>query len=247
MRHFKLLVCCNDQSLSDALSGENLLTYRCDLVAKSNLFAEAMTIAKGHKIDAVIVEEYCGLEALYEFIDEVSHIYQPPYIVVVSRDMDSGKRRILNRLGAEMCCDFGVEPSAILENLVENLNDKLNSETSVDKVLEERLATIFIASGIPPHIKGYQFLKEAVKQSVHTPSMVNNITKQLYPAIADKFNTSPSKVERAIRHAIEVAWSRGKIENINAMYGIKVFSKEEKPTNGELIALVSDKLIIECS
>lgn len=116
-----------------------------------------------------------------------------------------------------------------------------------DKALDERLANIFIASGIPPHIKGYQFLREAVKQSVRSPEMINNITKQLYPAVAEKFGTSPSKVERAIRHAIEVAWSRGKIDNINSIYGIKVFSKGEKPTNGELIALVSDKMMIECS
>ena len=114
-------------------------------------------------------------------------------------------------------------------------------------MMDEKLAHIFISSGIPPHIKGYQFLREAVKQSVRAPEMINNITKELYPTVAEKFNTSPSKVERAIRHAIEVAWSRGKIDNLNTLYGIKVFAKGEKPTNGELIALVSDKLLIECS
>ena len=75
--------------------------------------------------------------------------------------------------------------------------------------------------------------------------MINCITKQLYPAIARMHNTSASKVERAIRHAIEVAWSRGKIENINAIFGIKIYNKGEKPTNGELIALVADKIMIE--
>ena len=77
--------------------------------------------------------------------------------------------------------------------------------------------------------------------------MINNITKSLYPAVAERFQTTPSKVERAIRHAIEVAWNRGKIENINTIYGIKIFARGDKPTNGELIALVSDKLLIECS
>ncbi len=129
------------------------------------------------------------------------------------------------------------------------LNKKNQSPVSVklpkDKPMDERLANIFIESGIPPHIKGYQFLRQAVKLAVHTPSMINNITKQLYPSVASSYNTTPSKVERAIRHAIDVAWSRGKIDNINAIYGIKVFSKGERPTNGELIALISDKLIIE--
>jgi len=133
----------------------------------------------------------------------------------------------------------------ILNNNQNSGEEVVTVKTLTDKVLDERLSNIFIASGIPPHIKGYQFLREAVKQSVRVPSMINNITKQLYPAVAEKFKTSPSKVERAIRHAIEVAWSRGKIENINSIYGIKVFSKGEKPTNGELIALVSDKMIIE--
>ena len=109
------------------------------------------------------------------------------------------------------------------------------------------MAKIFISAGIPPHIKGYQFLREAVKQAVYDPNMINNITKSLYPAVAERFQTTPSKVERAIRHAIEVAWNRGKIENINSIYGIKIFARGDKPTNGELIALVSDKLLIECS
>lgn len=115
-----------------------------------------------------------------------------------------------------------------------------------NKVLDEKLSNIFIRSGIPPHIKGYQFLREAVKLSVSKPDMINNITKKLYPTIADQFDTTASKVERAIRHAIEVAWSRGKIENINSIFGIKIYSKGEKPTNGELIALIADKLMIEC-
>ena len=125
--------------------------------------------------------------------------------------------------------------------------ETIEISTSKEKLIDERLANIFISAGIPPHIKGYQFLREAVKQALSDPSMINNITKMLYPAVAERFNTSPSKVERAIRHAIEVAWSRGKIENINNIYGIKIFSRGDKPTNGELIALVSDKLLIECS
>ncbi len=81
--------------------------------------------------------------------------------------------------------------------------------------------------------------------AVDTPDIINNITKKLYPSIADKFDTSSSKVERAIRHAIEVAWNRGKIENINSIFGIKVYTANDKPTNGEFIALVADKMILE--
>ena len=111
--------------------------------------------------------------------------------------------------------------------------------------LDERLSNIFITVGIPAHIKGYQFLREAVKMAIEEPEIINSITKQLYPSIADRFATSASKVERAIRHAIEVAWNRGKIENINNVFGIKIYDSNEKPTNGEFIALVADKMLME--
>ena len=111
--------------------------------------------------------------------------------------------------------------------------------------MDERISNIFITVGIPAHIKGYQFLREAIKMAVENPDIINSITKRLYPEVAKVFDTSASKVERAIRHAIEVAWNRGKIENINSLFGIKVYNHNEKPTNGEFIALVADKMILE--
>ena len=116
-----------------------------------------------------------------------------------------------------------------------------------NKMLDERITNIFIAVGIPAHIKGSQFLREAIRMAVASPEIINSITKRLYPEVAERFDTSPSKVERAIRHAIEVAWNKGKIENINQIFGVKVYSGNEKPTNGEFIALVADKMLIECA
>ena len=81
--------------------------------------------------------------------------------------------------------------------------------------------------------------------AVERPEIINAITKKLYPAIAEHYSTTPSKVERAIRHAIEVAWNKGRIENINNIFGLKVYTAQEKPTNGEFIALVADKMLIE--
>jgi len=113
------------------------------------------------------------------------------------------------------------------------------------RALDDKLANVFLSVGIPAHIKGYQFLREAVKVSMSHPDAISNITKGLYPAVANRFNTSPSKVERAIRHAIEVAWNRGRIENINAIFGVKAYNGSDKPTNGEFIALIADKLMTE--
>ena len=111
--------------------------------------------------------------------------------------------------------------------------------------LEEKISKIFINVGIPAHIKGYNFLREGVKMAVEDPEIINNITKRLYPSIGEKYNTTASKVERAIRHAIEVAWNRGRIETINNILGVRAYVGAEKPTNGEFIALVADKMLLE--
>lgn len=116
---------------------------------------------------------------------------------------------------------------------------------SITKLLDEKISYIFMTVGIPAHIKGYKFLREAIKISISDPNIINSITKKLYPSIAERYETSASKVERAIRHAIEVAWNRGKIENINTLFGVTVYTNSEKPTNGEFIALVADKMLME--
>ena len=121
------------------------------------------------------------------------------------------------------------------------------SQNSRVQTLDERLGSLFLTIGIPAHIKGYQFLRQAVKMVVEDPDRINRITKELYPGIARHFGTSASKVERAIRHAIEVAWNRGGIETLNTAFGCKVCTPEDKPTNGEFIAMIADKLSMERS
>ena len=112
------------------------------------------------------------------------------------------------------------------------------------KSVDEKITSMFITIGIPAHIKGYQFLKEAVRIVMANPDTINRITKELYPSIAKRFDTTSSKVERAIRHAIEVAWNRGRVEQINEVFGHCVYKTNDKPTNGEFIALMADKLSV---
>lgn len=110
--------------------------------------------------------------------------------------------------------------------------------------LEEQIANLFLTVGIPAHIKGYQYLREAVKMVMENPERINRITKELYPGIAQRFGTTSSKVERAIRHAIEVAWNRGRIEALDEAFGRNVCSLDDKPTNGEFIALCASRLTL---
>jgi len=119
------------------------------------------------------------------------------------------------------------------------------SESLHEMTIEEKVSRIFINVGIPPHIKGYSFLREGVLMAIREPEIINNITKKLYPKIGEKYSTTASKVERAIRHAIEVAWNRGRIESINSILGVRAYVGAEKPTNGEFIALIADKMLLE--
>lgn len=120
-------------------------------------------------------------------------------------------------------------------------SEKVN-EVKEEKNLENDVTEMIHEIGVPAHIKGYHYLREAIMMCVDDVEMLSAITKVLYPTIADKFQTTPSRVERAIRHAIEVAWSRGRMETLEAMFGYTINTGKGKPTNSEFIALIADKL-----
>lgn len=167
-----------------------------------------------------------------------------PKVIFISNLSHSGFVSKAIKEGASYFMVKPIMPENLAER-IENLMEEKVVESKEEKQLDEKISNIFISIGIPAHIKGYQFLREAVKLAVEEPEIIGSITKRLYPTIAEKFETSSSKVERGMRHAIEVAWNRGKIENINNLFGLKIYSSNEKPTNGELIALIADKMIME--
>ncbi|WP_438351395.1 sporulation transcription factor Spo0A [Paenibacillus sp. FA6] len=111
--------------------------------------------------------------------------------------------------------------------------------------LDANITSIIHEIGVPAHIKGYQYLREAITMVYNNIEILGAITKTLYPAVAEKFKTTPSRVERAIRHAIEVAWTRGNIDSISHLFGYTINISKSKPTNSEFIAMVADKLRIE--
>ena len=114
-----------------------------------------------------------------------------------------------------------------------------------ERDLEQDVTDMIHEIGVPAHIKGYQYLREAIMMAVEDIDMLNSITKVLYPTIAKKFQTTPSRVERAIRHAIEVAWSRGRMETLDALFGYTVNTGKGKPTNSEFIALIADRIRLQ--
>lgn len=121
----------------------------------------------------------------------------------------------------------------------------LRKEFTYENDLEIEITNLIHEIGVPAHIKGYQYIRDAISIVVADRDILSAVTKELYPMIAEKNNTTPSRVERAIRHAIEVAWNRGRIETIDALFGYTVQGDKGKPTNSEFIAIIADKLRLE--
>lgn len=222
-----------------------------DVVGFAQNVQDAFKLITETKPDIVITEIVLKGEDGFELMEKCKeNNIKTNFFVLSSLSQESFVEKAM-KLGALY---YLAKPFS-MDNLIKRLNDVLSpikgqnspsdSKKTVSRELDEKITNIFITVGIPAHIKGYQFLREAIKMAIAEPEIINSITKRLYPNIAEKFDTSSSKVERAIRHAIEVAWNRGKIENINSLFGVKVYSDNEKPTNGEFIALVADKMLLE--
>lgn len=240
-------------TLSNALETNNAIE-----VEKSFVDAEELLVyVKKNKVDMIITELILQNMDGFLFLDKIKELKLTGTKIFilsaltaegfVQKAFDKGvsyymikpySSELLAQRVLEVVNDWGMK-----KDIVKIENKMLSGDRS--KQLDGKITNIFITVGIPAHIKGYQFLREAIKMAIDNPEIINSITKRLYPSIAERFETSASKVERAIRHAIEVAWNRGKIENINTLFGVKVYSNNEKPTNGEFIALVADKMLIE--
>ncbi|MBQ8425675.1 MAG: sporulation transcription factor Spo0A [Clostridia bacterium] len=187
----------------------------------------------------------------FELIEQLKIINKDTKVIVISSLSSDIFIKKVSALGVNYYMLKPVSVDVLAKRCLETLESDLSlhnnsmQSTEFNKEIEEKITNIFITVGIPAHIKGYQFLREAIKLAMENPDIINSITKKLYPSIAERFSTSASKVERAIRHAIEVAWNRGKIENINNIFGLTIYTSNEKPTNGEFIALVADKMLLD--
>ncbi|HHW30491.1 MAG TPA: sporulation transcription factor Spo0A [Clostridiaceae bacterium] len=206
----------------------------------------------------IIMPHLDGLGVL-ERVNSMQLKKKPLFIILSAVGQDSITQRAL-ALGAEYYIvkpfDMEVLVSRIrqlkLNNKAQIIRSDYSSDTSRSmrsssskKSLEVEVTNIMHEIGVPAHIKGYQYLRDAIMMAVKDLDIINSITKQLYPSIARSYNTTPSRVERAIRHAIEVAWGRGQIETIESLFGYTVNLGKGKPTNSEFIAMIADKLRLE--
>ncbi len=246
----RILVVDDSNEVRDRLRSIVSEMHEAECVGTAANGITALEMVKSLKPDIllldVIMPQLDGFGVM-EYLSEQGEM--PETIVISALTQENFIFRALN-LGAK----YYIAKPFENENIKSRIRDVIAMKRGIKSTpitktrqttLDEKISSVFISIGIPAHIKGYHFLREAVKMVVESPDSINRITKELYPGIAKTFSTSPSKVERAIRHAIEVAWTRGRIENINQIFGFKVYGKNDKPTNGEFIALIADKLILE--
>ena len=231
------------------------------LVGKADNGQDIYKIIKEKEPDVVLLDiimpKMDGLTVM-EKVNQDSSIKKHPAFIVVSA---VGQERITEdafHLGAYYYILKPFDNEVVLSRIKQVRGDTLRKFKDVRKTgsyenkgeykernLELDVTDIIHEIGVPAHIKGYQYLRDAIILSVDDMEMLNSITKILYPTIAKKHQTTPSRVERAIRHAIEVAWSRGKMDTIDELFGYTVSTGKGKPTNSEFIALIADKIRLE--
>ena len=169
------------------------------------------------------------------------------YYVVKPFDMDVFIKRIRDMFNSTESSEQSVNRLAQQNTMVsrETISQQVAPEKSEPQDLETEITNIIHEIGVPAHIKGYMYLREAITMVVNDMELLSAVTKELYPSIAKKYNTTASRVERAIRHAIEIAWNRGKLETLDSLFGYTVKTDKGKPTNSEFIAIIADKLRLE--
>lgn len=245
------------QLLGDLLGNDEEI----NVVGKAKNGEEAFDIIKNEQPDVmlldIIMPKIDGLTVMEKVNKDASIKKHPAFIVMSAIGQETITDDAFN-LGASYYIMKPFDNEMVLNRIKHikktmgrKLHDtrKINAYESKNEYIERNLegdvTNIIHEIGIPAHIKGYQFLRDAIILSVNDMDMLNSITKILYPTIAKKHQTTSSRVERAIRHAIEVAWSRGRIDTIDELFGYTINTGKGKPTNSEFIALIADKIRLE--
>jgi two-component system response regulator (stage 0 sporulation protein A) len=249
-KQFKILI--GDDSMENGLAWASLLKQKGMYAVTRPRNGRIILDSLRHELPDVLVidakmPEFDAVSLMAKVKDEFPKL--PITIVVSSYDSPQVEREVMDA-GARYYMVRPFEPAALaarVENLLGGfinnaVNVEYNVHNNVPNDIEYVVTEIIHQIGIPAHIKGYHYLRTAILLSVDDNEMINCVTKLLYPTVAKKYSTTSSRVERAIRHAIEIAWDRGDVEILNSFFGYTIHTSRGKPTNSEFIALIADKL-----
>lgn len=261
MDTFKVAIADDNEDMLKVLSQVIKLESDLELVGTASNGADTLALIKNKEPDVVLLDiimpQIDGLE-LMRTIKADKSIKEPAFIIISSVGKDYVTKDAFE-MGAVYYFMKPFNNKALIEK-IKSVRDSLKQDkkkkkaASVftmdnqavdDRNLEMEITEIIHDIGIPAHIKGYQYLRDSIIMSVVDGEVINSITKILYPTIAKRYQTTSSRVERAIRHAIEVAWNRGNTDTLNDMFGYTISNGKGKPTNSEFIALISDKIRLE--
>ena len=241
--------------LGEMISNDKDLT----LVGKANNGEEMYQIIKNKEPDVVLLDlimpKMDGLSVL-ERVNEDKNLKKSPNFIIITA---VGQERITEDAFKKGASYYIMKPfhNETVLNRIKHIQSEVHSRRNIGGgtlqphekkpplSLETHVTNIIHEIGIPAHIKGYHYLRDAIIMAIEDMDVLNAITKILYPTVAKKHQTTSSRVERAIRHAIEVAWSRGKLDTLEALFGYTVSTGKGKPTNSEFIALIADKIRLE--
>lgn len=245
------------QTICDELSKDNGIK----VVGKAKNGEEAYDVIRKNNPDVVILDlimpKMDGLSLMDKIHNDGTLIKSPFFIITPAISNESviqdafgfgAGYYMLKPFEMDMIVDRVKSAKSYNRRIPENkkfVDANEDKRQFMERNIESDVTAIIHDVGVPAHIKGYQYLREAIIMSVNDTEMLNSITKILYPTIAKKYQTTSSRVERAIRHAIEVAWNRGRMDTIDELFGYTINAEKGKPTNSEFIALIADKIRLE--
>jgi two-component system response regulator (stage 0 sporulation protein A) len=218
---------------------------------------EALRLVTEHEPDIVLMDvalpRLDGFSVMKTLAATPYNGKPKPAVLVCSSFCNDAVMAEAAALGARYYLVKPFDMSVLLERIRQTDNRARRLRPILDRTplaarhtgMEGHITEIIHEIGVPAHIKGYQYLREAIMLAIGDPEIINAVTKVLYPTVARHFNTTPSRVERAIRHAIEVAWDRGDLETLQSFFGYTVSSLKGKPTNSEFIAMIADRLSLQ--
>ena len=210
---------------------------------------QALALLSAQEPDVLVLDLLLAKIDGVSILKQAHNMDKAPVALVLSGFMTEFVGSMAVSLGVQYFmakpCDFELVAERIREIVAVDRQSKSAAQKKGEVNIEAMVTSIIHEIGVPAHIKGYQYLREAIMIAVDDMDVINAITKVLYPQVAKAFSTTPSRVERAIRHAIEVAWDRGDLEALQKFFGYTVSNTKGKPTNSEFIALIADKLQLQ--
>ena len=248
-KHTTVMIADNQEEFCACLAGALKRTEGFQVLGTACDGEQAIRMVAEGKPDILVLDLMLPKKDGLAVLKAISNLPARPAVLATSGFITEYVASAAASLGVQYLMLKPCELSAVVERLEELRGGDPQRSVPVrhgsQPSIEAMVTSIIHEIGVPAHIKGYQYLREAIIIAVHDMDVINAITKVLYPQVAKTFQTTPSRVERAIRHAIEVAWDRGDLDTLQRFFGYTVSNTKGKPTNSEFIALIADKLQLQ--